>query len=54
VHAYYWGSDSAWHYFEHETFSAPAHTSYSFWTDNVWGYHKYPHDAAGTYVTNAY
>ena len=54
VHAYYWGSDSQWHYEERTTSASPAATSYWFWTDNVWGYHKYPAWSGTTNTTNAY
>jgi hypothetical protein len=43
VHGYFWGSDLQWHYAEKTDYSnTQIQVSWTYWTDNVYGYHKYP------------
>lgn len=51
VHAYFWGSDYAWHYYESTAWSPTV--SFPYWTNNIYGYHSnygYPTPL----TTNAY
>jgi hypothetical protein len=53
VHAYFWGSDLAWHYYEKTDYaSTQIQVSYPWWTDNIYGYHQYPAGTT-TLTTNA-
>ena len=38
VHAYFWGSDSVYHYLEDNS-SVAALAIWRFWTDDIYGYH---------------
>lgn len=54
VHAYFWGSDYAWHYAERTEYTGGALTaSYTWWTNDVYGYHNYP-GAGSALTTHAY
>ena len=41
VHAYFWGTDSLYHYRE-QTAALGATASYMYWTNDIYGYHSYP------------
>lgn len=43
VHGYFWGADSQWHYDEVTDYTnTSAQISWTQWTNNVYGYHRYP------------
>lgn len=55
VHAYFWGSDGQWHYYEKTDYAATQiQVSYPYWTDNVYGYHEYFAMPGTQLQTNAY
>jgi hypothetical protein len=41
VHAYFWGSDSQYHYDEENTSVLAAVVNFHYWTNDVYGYHNY-------------
>jgi hypothetical protein len=52
VHAYFWGSDNQWHYLENTGYGTFVSVNWTWWTNNVYGYHTY--GASPTYTTNAF
>lgn len=54
VHAYFWGSDYQWYYFEQIAGSPGAQVEFPWWTNNIYGYHKHPSTSSTTWNTHAY
>lgn len=53
VHAYFWGSDSQYHYME-QTAALGAYVYFNYWTNDVYGYHHYPGPGSNEPSTHAY
>lgn len=51
VHAYFWGSDSQYHYME-DTSGTIAIVIYSYWTNDIYGYHQYQYQQGYAYLTS--
>jgi hypothetical protein len=56
VHAWFWGSDSAWHYDENNAVNPQFGVAvfWGYWTDNIYGYHNMAYGSSTSDTTETH